>query len=63
MRFIHEYYVALGYKILGVHMATGGKYLIFANKPGNFHIHVENAIVIGTRNHFEVTNMYKLFLS
>ena len=52
-------------KILGVYMATGGKYLIFANKPGNFHItiHVENAIVIGTRNHFEVTNMYKLFLS
>ena len=29
----------------------------------NICIHVENAVVIGTRKHFEVTNMYKLFLS
>ena len=29
----------------------------------NMYIHIENAIVIGTRKHFEVTNMYKLFLS
>ena len=28
-----------------------------------YYIHVESAVVIGTRKHFEVTNMYKLFLS
>ena len=29
----------------------------------NKYISVENAIVIDTRKHFEVTNMHKLFLS
>ena len=26
-------------------------------------IHIESGVVIGTREHFDVTNLYKLFLS
>ena len=31
--------------------------------PWLYYIGVESAVVIGTRKHFEVTNLYKLFLS